>query len=42
MKARYSNTVTNSTYSGATYMNSGLNLEWFGDYQSQIIRLYRQ
>ena len=41
-KARYSNTADNNTYSGATYMNAGMNLAWLGDYQSQLIWLYKQ
>jgi alpha-galactosidase len=41
--ARYRNNVDNATYSGATYMNAGINLEWKkGDYQSTIIWLYKQ
>jgi alpha-galactosidase len=41
--ARYSNTLDNSTYSGATYMNGGLNFYWeSADYQSQLIWLYKQ
>ena len=41
--ARYSNTLDNSTYSGATYMNGGVNIYWpAGDYQSQLIWLYKQ
>ena len=39
-KARYSNDLDNATYSGATYMNGGLNIAWpRGDYQSQMIWL---
>jgi alpha-galactosidase len=32
----------NGTYSGATLMNAGINLEWFGDYDSQLVWLYKQ
>ena len=39
-KARYSNDLDNATYSGATYMNGGLNIAWpMGDYQSKLIWL---
>ncbi|KAA8624858.1 GalA Alpha-galactosidase [Pyrenophora tritici-repentis] len=39
-KARYSNDLDNATYSGATYMNGGLNIPWpQGDYQSKLIWL---
>ncbi|KAF2272037.1 alpha-galactosidase [Westerdykella ornata] len=42
-KARYSNTLDNGTYSGATYMNAGLNIRFpTGDYKSKIIWLNRQ
>jgi alpha-galactosidase len=42
-KARYYNDATNATYSGATYMNGGLNLVWpHGDYQSKLIWLTKQ
>ncbi|KAJ4361981.1 hypothetical protein N0V83_010922 [Neocucurbitaria cava] len=38
--ARYRNDVDNATYSGATYMNSGLNIAWErADYQSRAIWL---
>lgn len=41
--ARYWNNYDNSTYSGATYMNAGLNLNFdVIDYQSKLIWLYRQ
>jgi alpha-galactosidase len=41
--AQYSNTLDNSTYSGATYMNGGLNFYWeSADYQSQLIWLYKR
>jgi alpha-galactosidase len=39
-KARYSNDLDNGTYSGATYMNGGLNIMWMRrDYQSKMIWL---
>ncbi|RMZ69909.1 alpha-galactosidase 2 [Pyrenophora seminiperda CCB06] len=39
-KARYSNDGDNATYSGATYMNGGVNVAWpQGDYQSSLIWL---
>jgi alpha-galactosidase len=39
-KARYSNDLDNGTYSGATYMNGGLNVMWMRrDYQSKMIWL---
>jgi alpha-galactosidase len=39
-KAKYSNDLDNGTYSGATYMNGGLNLAWMRrDYQSKMIWL---
>lgn len=41
--ARYSSNVYNGTYSGKTLMNAGLNLNFeAGDYQSQLIWLYRE
>jgi alpha-galactosidase len=41
--ARYWNSVDNGTYSGATYMNAGLNLPWqTADYQSMLVWLYKQ
>ena len=41
--ARYSNTADNRTYSGATYMNAGINFAFrSADYQSQVVWLYRQ
>ncbi|KAF2703246.1 glycoside hydrolase family 36 protein [Pleomassaria siparia CBS 279.74] len=41
--ASYRNNVDNGTYSGATYMNAGINLQWeTRDYQSKTIWLYRQ
>ncbi|KAK3709815.1 hypothetical protein LTR37_010643 [Vermiconidia calcicola] len=40
--ARYLNDADNSTYTGATYMNAGLNLAFEGDYDSQLIHLYKQ
>jgi alpha-galactosidase len=40
--ARYSNDLDNATYSGATYMNGGLNIKWgMADYQSKAIWLQR-
>ncbi|KAF2726624.1 alpha-galactosidase [Polyplosphaeria fusca] len=42
-EARYRNDLDNATYSGATYMNAGLNVAWEGaDYQSKVIWLERQ
>ena len=41
-KARYWNNADNVTYSGATLMNSGLNLAFSGDYDSKLIWLYKQ
>lgn len=42
-KAMYWNNADNATYSGATYMNAGLNLIFpQGDYQSQLIWLYKK
>lgn len=45
-KARYRNTLDNATYSGATYMNSGVNIPWLGDeagdYRSMLVWLERQ
>jgi alpha-galactosidase len=39
-KARYSNDLDNATYSGATYMNGGMNIAWeMADYQSKLIWL---
>jgi alpha-galactosidase len=39
-KARYSNDLDNATYSGATYMNAGLNVPFMRkDYQSRMIWL---
>ena len=39
-KARYTNNWDNATYSGATYMNHGLNVAWkSGDYQSKLVWL---
>ncbi|KAF2845877.1 glycoside hydrolase family 36 protein [Plenodomus tracheiphilus IPT5] len=41
--ARYRNDLDNATYSGATYMNGGLNIPWpRGDYQSQLVWLEKQ
>ena len=40
--ARYRNNYDNNTYSGATYMNSGMNLAFEGDYDSELIWLYKQ
>ncbi|KAF1935875.1 alpha-galactosidase [Clathrospora elynae] len=41
--ARYRNDLDNGTYSGATYMNGGLNIAFpMGDYQSTLIWLERQ
>lgn len=41
--AMYSNTLDNNTYSGATYMNGGVNVAWeWADYQSELIWLYKQ
>lgn len=38
--ARYRNDLDNATYSGATYMNGGLNIAFeMGDYQSKLIWL---
>lgn len=38
--ARYSNNLDNATYSGATYMNGGMNINWARkDYQSKMIWL---
>lgn len=43
VEARYSSNVYNGTYSGKTLMNAGLNLNFeAGDYQSQLIWLYRE
>ncbi|CAK1356564.1 Alpha-galactosidase C [Cercospora beticola] len=42
-QARYWNDYDNSTYSGQTYMNGGLNLDFpQRDYQSMLVWLYRQ
>ncbi|KAH8701287.1 Melibiase-domain-containing protein [Phaeosphaeriaceae sp. PMI808] len=42
-KARYSNSLDNATYSGATYMNGGLNVNWKrADYQSKLVWLKKQ
>jgi alpha-galactosidase len=39
-QARYANNYDNATYSGATYMNAGINIAWEkGDYQSRLIWL---
>ncbi|KAF2032374.1 alpha-galactosidase [Setomelanomma holmii] len=41
--AKYSNDLDNATYSGATYMNGGLNIAWDrADYQSKLIWLEKQ
>jgi alpha-galactosidase len=41
--ARYSNDLDNATYSGATYMNGGLNIQFTRkDYQSKLIWLTKQ
>jgi len=41
--ARYASNLFNGTYSGATLMNGGLNLDWdVADYQSMLIWLYKQ
>ncbi|KAF2718700.1 glycoside hydrolase family 36 protein [Polychaeton citri CBS 116435] len=40
--ARYWNSADNTTRSGATLMNAGINLPWHGDYQSKMIWLYQQ
>jgi alpha-galactosidase len=41
--ARYYNNYNNATYSGATYMNAGLNIKWYAqDYQSKLIWLHKQ
>jgi len=40
--AKYSSNIFNGTYSGATLMNGGLNLDWnIADYQSMLIWLYK-
>lgn len=40
--ARYFNDADNATYSGATYMNAGMNVNFpTMDYQSKLIRLYQ-
>lgn len=48
-EARYSNNYDNGTYSGATYMNVGMNVQWLSptgtissDYLSELIWLYRE
>lgn len=42
-KARYFNNLNNGTYTGATYMNAGLNIAWErGDYKSKMIWLKKQ
>jgi alpha-galactosidase len=42
-KARYRNDLDNATYSGATYMNGGLNIQFLRrDYQSKMIWLTKQ
>ncbi|KAF2125707.1 glycoside hydrolase family 36 protein [Dothidotthia symphoricarpi CBS 119687] len=42
-QARYFNTLDNGTYTGATYMNAGLNVAWErGDYKSELIWLEKQ
>ncbi|KAF9736530.1 alpha-galactosidase 2 [Paraphaeosphaeria minitans] len=42
-KARYANDLDNGTYTGATYMNGGINIQWDrADYQSKLIWLKRQ
>ncbi|KAF1960672.1 alpha-galactosidase [Byssothecium circinans] len=42
-QARYSNNLDNSTYSGKTYMNAGINIPWeIADYQSQLIWLEKE
>lgn len=42
-KKRYWNDADNGTYSGATYMNQGLNLRWeTEDYQSRVVWLYER
>jgi len=41
--AQYKNSLDNGTYSGATYLNAGMNLPWkTADYQSMLIWLYKQ
>lgn len=41
--ARYSSNAFNGTYSGATLMNGGINLQFeIADYQSMLIWLYKQ
>ena len=48
-EARYMNSYDNATYSGATYMNAGMNVQWLSptgtlssDYLSELIWLYRE
>lgn len=41
--ARYSSTVFNGSYTGATLMNAGINLQWeVSDYQSMFFWLYKE
>lgn len=40
--AQYRNDYDNRTYSGATYMNAGMNLQFEGDYDSELVWLYKQ
>ncbi|KAK4500565.1 hypothetical protein PRZ48_008754 [Zasmidium cellare] len=41
--ARYWNSGDNGTYSGATYMNAGINLQWpQADYSSMLVWVYKQ
>ena len=47
--ARYMNNYDNSTYSGATYMNAGMNVQWTSptgslssDYLSALVWLYKE
>jgi alpha-galactosidase len=41
-KAKYANTYDNATYTGATYMNGGMNIAFSSaDYQSKLIWLYK-
>ena len=42
-QAKYYNNLDNATYSGATYMNGGINIAWaMADYQSKLIWLNKQ
>lgn len=42
-QARYFNSLDNGTYSGATYMNAGINVPWErGDYKSKLVWLEKQ